>query len=97
MANNRWTDDDFEDNNEENSEFWMEFVDPNNMGIPIEDIISNREEEFVIAHKQLNIDILDKSITMAKGCWLWYFMSTKRKSRLVSKIYRELLQLIHEG
>lgn len=95
MSNNRWTDDEFEEN-DENGEFWMEFVDPNNIGIPIEDIIANREEEFAIAHKQLNVDILEKSIVVAKGHWLWWFMSTTRRSRLIRRTYRDLLRLIHE-
>ena len=102
MSNKRWDDDEFDPSgggNEEN-EFWMEFVefDPASMGgIPIQNILVNRETEFALANKQLNIEILEKAIRVARSSWKWWFLTSERRAKLIRNAYRTLSRLIHEG
>lgn len=91
----RWDDDeDGEAENTGDNDFWMEFngQDAANM------LEVNRQQEFDVAHKQLNMEILEKAIKMAKGRWIWWiFASNKSRVKSVRFAYRNMLHMVENS
>lgn len=90
----RWDEEnfDFAGNNDDENDFWMDFGDE----ITEANIIEiDRQEELDVAHKQLNIEILEKSIKLTKGRWFfWIFSSKERRLKEIRATYRSLLKLV---
>lgn len=92
----RWDDDEEEFENaggNGENEFWMEF---NQDAAGMLDM--NREQEFDLAHKQLNIEIMEKAIKITKSRWLWWtFSSAKARLKAIRYNYRILLRTIENS
>lgn len=93
----RWDDDEEEFENAggggDQNDFWMEFNQD-----AAEMIDLNRQQEFDVAHKQLNIEVLEKAIRVTKGHWLWWmFASQKSRFKAVRQTYRFLLKTIENS
>jgi hypothetical protein len=92
----RWEDsdeEDFEGGGEE--EFWMEFNDAADVANMI---AINRQQEFDLAHKSINMEILDKAIKINKSRWLWWiFSSQKTRMKAISYTYRILIGAVHKS
>lgn len=89
----RW-DDEFEysGSNDDEGEFWNNFedeiVDANIVEI-------DRQLELDVAHKQLNMELLEKSIKLTKSRRIfWFFSSKERRLKAIKSTYRILLRLI---
>jgi hypothetical protein len=94
----RWDDDEEEFENaggggNGDNEFWMEF---NQDAASMIDL--NRQQEFDVAHKQLNIEVLEKAIRVAKSRWFWWlFASQKSKLKAIRQTYRSLLTAVENS
>jgi hypothetical protein len=92
MSDNQWEDneDDF-DKEEGGSDFWDEFPENADMQIA-------QQLEFEIAHKELNIAILEKAIHVAKDRRIWWlFASGSARFREIKTIYRNMLRIVEDN
>jgi hypothetical protein len=94
----RWDDNEDEDfefagGNGGENEFWMEF---NQEAANMLDM--NRQQEFDIAHKQLNIELMEKAIRVVKGRWFWWlFSSHKTRLKEITRTYRRLVRAVENS
>lgn len=94
----RWDDDEDEFENaggppNGDNEFWMEF---NQDAAAMLDI--NRQQEFDVAHKQLNIEMMEKAIRVTKDRWFWWtFASQKSRLKAIRHAYRSLLTAVENS
>ena len=70
-------DDDFDDKDEKMAQAYLED----------QELIKS---EIDLVGRQINCEILDKAIFIAKGNWRWWFLSNKTKLKLVEEAYHKL-------
>ena len=91
----QWKDEEEDNFDNGDSEFWNEFGNPNDVNNMIE---INRQQEFEIAHKQLNIDILEKAIRVAKDRKIWWlFASGRSRFKAIKTVYRNMLRIVEDN
>jgi hypothetical protein len=91
----RWEDDEDEfDNSNNGEEFWMEFTNQDAANM----IEINQQQNFDLAHKQLNLEVMEKAIKITKSRWIWWqFASHKSRIKAINYAYRRLLNAIHKS
>jgi hypothetical protein len=101
--NKRWEDDDdFQDDNLfpdiEGEDEDYEDEDDEELNSEYLKILEKREdieiEKLKLIHKQLNFDVLGKSLVYLEKSWFWKFKSKKKKLDLLIETYQVFQQLV---
>lgn len=82
-----YDEDDDDDDLEEDDE------DDDYIDVDTDDLVNAMKMDLVEMH--LNQRVLDRAIEVAKSDWFWYFKSPVKKSRIISKIYKQLINLLN--